>query len=116
MDIANRKAVTMQNEQLAIQSMISYSASIVGMKATENEVQIATEIAKNVIQGKLHKVYIENATREQRKRLVAIAFNLVKSRKKFWCRNCDKCMRSCYNSKILQRRFAEEMFPGMKIY
>lgn len=87
--------------------------------ATENELEIAKEICRSVLMGNLHHVYVQNASADQRKRLVAIAYQLVKD-KPLWCRvfgthngkNCADCNHTCSYNQVLVRRFIEEMFPG----
>lgn len=113
----------MNIEERAIKCLLAEAGKVVGTPSYGNEMDIAAEIAIKVCEGKLHTVMIPNCNRERRKRLIAIAFNMV-GNKPLICKIfgnkdgkcCETCSRVCCHNKVLQRRFAEEMFPGFKIY
>lgn len=113
----------MRNEEAAISEMIKVSRCVAGEPASESEIGIAEEIAKQVIYGNVNHVLIVNAGRGSRKRIIGIAFNMI-GNEPLKCKlfkrkdsvHCEKCSKTCCYNKILQRRFAGEMFPGFKVY
>jgi hypothetical protein len=112
-----------QKEQRAIEAMLQTAGSVVGELATVNELGVAQELAKRVCDGYVNQTIIENASREERKRVIAIAFNLLPD-EPFLCqrmkwaesKKCDNCKKVCCHNKVLQRRFAAEMYPDFKVY
>ena len=105
--------------KLLLNEFMNECVKVIDTPAAGNELEVAKEICKSVIQGNLHHVEIPNSSSNERKRLVAIAYQLVKD-KPLWCRvfgthdgkNCCDCNHVCSYNRILIRRFTEEMFPG----
>lgn len=113
----------MKTTETLISNMILTAKECAGIKVTQNEYNIANEIAKHIINGQIHGVDVQNSTRLQRKKLIGIAFNLLPN-DPLWCKLmrhkdtqiCETCNRTCCYNKRLQTRFAEEMYPGGKLY
>lgn len=110
-------------ENVAIDELLKEACRVTGQYATQSEIEIAQAVARNVCLGKIGSIDIQNASREQRKRIVAIAFNIIRN-KPLLCRiigtkdgeKCGSCSKVCCHNAVLQRRFAAEMFPDFKVY